>query len=220
MDVSEFTVYNVYINGEDFLVVLKEAGNQNRYLPIVVGAFEANGILMKLESYSSDRPFTYDTFFSILDSMQVRMDRLLIHEMRDGIFYSTIYLELPGSGLTVFDIRPSDGIALALRFNSPIMVSEDLLLKTGADKMMNETIQSFLQAGIDRENPDNPSETNPDMENFLFNEDWFSPAEEGRLKKLKLQLKNAVSEELYEEAARIRDEILKFNKPSDIRSNL
>ena len=156
-----------------FVVVLKD-DEKNRWLPIVVGSTEAQAIALQLEKVEPPRPLTHDLMKNLLESIDVRISRVIVSDLRENTYYAQIGLQLNGKKREI-DARPSDAIALALRMKAPIFVEEDVMKKAAV---------SDRQEAKERE----------------------IPAGE-RLVKLNDELKSAVEDERYEDAARIRDEI-------------
>lgn len=141
-----------------FAVILTDNENK-KWLPIYVGPFEAQAIAMELENTKPPRPLTHDLMKNILDSLNVKISRISIIDLRDNTFYATISLEENGLHREI-DARPSDAIALALRTKSPIFVSEEVLNKAGLQsapkedentKKMRE-LQAKLMESIEKEN--------------------------------------------------------------------
>jgi bifunctional DNase/RNase len=99
-----------------------------RSLPIWVGLFEANAIALELEKISTPRPMTHDLIKNILTSLNARVSKVVVNDLRENTFYAIIQLRLGSSDITV-DSRPSDAIALALRVGAPIFVDEDVIAK-------------------------------------------------------------------------------------------
>lgn len=141
-----------------FAVILTDNENK-KWLPIYVGPFEAQAIAMELENTKPPRPLTHDLMKNILDSLNVKISRISIIDLRDNTFYATISLEENGLHREI-DARPSDAIALALRTKSPIFVSEEVLNKAGLQsapkedektKKMRE-LQTKLMESIEKEN--------------------------------------------------------------------
>src|SRR5260370_1034101 len=87
---------------------------EKRSLPIWVGLFEANAIALELEKISTPRPMTHDLIKNILESLDARVQKVVVNDLRDNTFYAVLHLRLGNADITV-DSRPSDAIALALR---------------------------------------------------------------------------------------------------------
>ena len=111
------------------VVVLKEKEGE-RILPIWIGFAEANGIAIALESIEIPRPQTYDLFYNILTKTGYKISKIIINELKDNTYYAKIYLRnIDSDKELIIDARPSDSIALALRFDSIILAEETLLKK-------------------------------------------------------------------------------------------
>lgn len=109
------------------IVILRDPSGKS-ILPIWVGLFEANAIALKLENVETPRPMTHDLLRAVLDSMQATVKRISITDLKDSTFYATVLLSCNGKEFKV-DSRPSDAIALALRADAPIFVSQDVIKK-------------------------------------------------------------------------------------------
>lgn len=159
-----------------FVVILKDDLNR-RWLPIVVGSTEAQAIALQLERIKPPRPLTHDLIKNLLDSIEVRVSRVVVNDLRENTYFALIGLKINGSQSEI-DARPSDAIALALRMDSPIFVDEEVMQKASISEK-------------DSEMSDEPEELAP-MD---------------KLERLNMELEKAVNEERYEDAARLRDEI-------------
>ena len=109
------------------VVLVDEAGH--KVLPIWIGVFEAEAISRGLEDVVTLRPMTHDLMKQILDTFQVSVTRVIIHDLKDNTFYANLYLSIDGRELIV-DSRPSDAIALAVRVKAPIFVTESVVEAT------------------------------------------------------------------------------------------
>src|SRR5438046_7863979 len=107
------------------IVLLKEREGE-RYLPIWIGAMEATAIAFAFQGIVTARPMTHDLLKNVLEEVGVRVERIVITELKEGTFYATIQLHQNGSRYEVSS-RPSDAIALAVRVNVPIFANEDVL---------------------------------------------------------------------------------------------
>lgn len=171
-------------SGGAYALILKEV-NGPRRLPIIIGAFEAQSIALEMEGIKPPRPLTHDLIKNIIDSMGVGLVDVFINELRDGTFYARLSIDSQE-----IDSRPSDAIALAVRFGVPIFVAE---------KVMDEA--SFVP---ENEQTDGLSETEGEKK-----EPKPKP-KLSRLEQLQNQLNDAISKEDYEKAAKIRDEMKKL----------
>lgn len=111
------------------IVMLREAGGQ-RTLPIWIGQAEALAINLALEGAALERPLTHDLIKSLLDGLGVKLEKVIITELRQGTYFAQLLLNADGR-LLALDARPSDSIALALRTKSPILMEEELLASQG-----------------------------------------------------------------------------------------
>jgi bifunctional DNase/RNase len=171
-------------SGGAYALILKEMGGSRR-LPIIIGAFEAQSIALEMEGIKPPRPLTHDLMKTIIDRMGVSLSEVVVHELRDGTFYAKISLDSQE-----IDSRPSDAIALAVRYSVPIYVSE---------RVMEEA--SFV--------PESESEEGGKL-SLPTQEKKPAHLKMSKLESLSAQLKEAVEKEEYEKAARLRDEIRKL----------
>lgn len=168
-------------SGGAYALILKEV-NGSRRLPIIIGAFEAQSIALEMEGIKPPRPLTHDLIKSILDSMGTDLAEITICELKDGTFYAKLSLDSQE-----IDARPSDAIALAVRYGAPIFVSE---------KVMEEA--AFL--------PENEEQETSDALSSAKGKD----SKLTKLEALRAQLMDAIEREDYEKAAQLRDEIRKL----------
>lgn len=110
-----------------FVVVLRDDAH-SRWLPIVVGSTEAQAIALQLEKVEPPRPLTHDLMKNLLESLDAKVSRVVVTELRENTYYAKIGLQLDGKKREI-DARPSDAIALALRMNAPIFVVEEVMRK-------------------------------------------------------------------------------------------
>jgi len=181
------------------LVWLKDK-DQRVFLPIAIGNFEATAIYMALYNEPPPRPITYDLLQSILEGLDAQVDHILINALEEDIFYAEISLS-SGEQTIEVDSRPSDAIALALRVGAPLYVKESVIQEAGLDveDELDPSIQE-LEAGLERIIELDGLEVSTTLE---------TPAEGilDRVVNLKAKLQEAVAQEDYEEAAKLRDEI-------------
>ena len=184
-----------------YALILNEVDGE-RKLPIVIGAFEAQSIAIALEKeIKPPRPLTHDLFKSFADRFDIVVKQVIIHKLVDGVFYSSIICERDKIE-EIIDARTSDAIALALRFNAPIFTYKNILDKAGIYLSINPAENTENQ-----ENDDILS--TPET---FGQEDVVVPADSYSgysLKELYQKLDEAVQNEDYEKAAKIRDEISK-----------
>ena len=108
------------------IVILQDV-EKNTLLPIWVGIFEANAIALQVERVDTPRPMTHDLIKNILLHMNADIEKVVVTELRDNTFYALIHLTLEGEEEMTIDSRPSDAIALALRADAPIFVTDDVI---------------------------------------------------------------------------------------------
>jgi uncharacterized protein len=107
------------------IVVLKDVGSDT-VMPIWVGIFEANAIAIEIEKVSAPRPMTHDLARNLMRHMNAQLERIVITELKDDTFFAVLWIRQDGELMTL-DARPSDAIALALRADCPIFVSEQVM---------------------------------------------------------------------------------------------
>jgi uncharacterized protein len=107
------------------IIVLKDVGS-DLVLPIWVGIFEANAIALELEKTALPRPMTHDLLQNMARGLNAEVRKVVVSELRDDTFYAVIWMDHAGETVTM-DARPSDAIALALRWDCPIYVNRDVL---------------------------------------------------------------------------------------------
>ena len=133
------------------MVILQET-TSDTLLPIWVGIFEANAIALQIEKVDMPRPMTHDLIKGLLAHLDVKVSKIVVTELKDNTFYAVIYLDVGGK-IVMVDSRPSDAIALALRTDSPIFVTDEVLSKSttsaagslSADKNSPEDIRNWLE---------------------------------------------------------------------------
>jgi uncharacterized protein len=107
------------------IVVLKDL-RSDLVLPIWVGIFEANAIALELDKTTTPRPMTHDLLRNVTRGLNAVVKKVVVSELKDDTFYAVIWMEQAGEAVTL-DARPSDAIALALRWDCPIYVHRDVL---------------------------------------------------------------------------------------------
>lgn len=186
-----------------YALILSEV-NGERKLPIVIGAFEAQSIAIALEKeIKPPRPLTHDLFKNFADRFEITVKQVIIHKLVDGVFYSSLICERDKIE-EIVDARTSDAIALALRFNAPIFTYKNILDKAGI----------FLKGEEEEQKTASEKQEEDIISEELLPDDIDIKSDDTDYKKLSLdELKNmlsqAVNNEDYEKAARIRDEISK-----------
>lgn|SRR5574337_356085 len=119
------------------IIVLRDEEDK-RSLPIWVGIFEANAIALELEKIATPRPMTHDLIKNILESLDAKVAKVVVNDLKENTFFATIHLQVGDAEVTV-DSRPSDAIALALRVSAPIYVEEEVVRKAKSVEVVKET---------------------------------------------------------------------------------
>lgn len=180
-----------------FALVLGETSGSRR-LPIIIGMFEAQAIAIEIEKIIPNRPMTHDLFKSFAHNFNFTVQEILISDLKEGVFFAKIVCS-DGERSTEIDARPSDAIAIGLRFNVPIYTYEAVLSEAGivltdeaedeAEEVQKETTKSEKK----KEKP-------------LVEQLKDLPTD-----KLQNMLNESLAKEEYEKAAKIRDEINRRN---------
>ncbi|MBI4563565.1 MAG: bifunctional nuclease family protein [Planctomycetes bacterium] len=118
---------------DDQVIVLKEVGG-NRAFPIVIGIWEAVAIDRNLKQKRTPRPMTHDLIENVIKSLNARLERIIVHDLRERTFYAKLVLRSNGQVVEV-DSRPSDAIALAVQMKVPIFVEDSVLEEVAANSM-------------------------------------------------------------------------------------
>jgi hypothetical protein len=130
------------------IVVLKDV-HGNSVLPIWVGVYEANAIALEIEKVQTPRPMTHDLLRNVFLGLEVRVDKIVVSDLKDDTFYAVIWVEREGQ-LIMLDSRPSDALALALRMDCPIFVDEQVLKSSKvtsalAERTTNDQLKNYLE---------------------------------------------------------------------------
>nr|WP_246611544.1 bifunctional nuclease family protein [Arthrospiribacter ruber] len=170
-----------------------------RRLPIVIGMFEAQAIAIEIEKIIPNRPMTHDLFKSFSSNFNYSIDHILISDMREGVFYAKIVCR-NSSKVVEIDARPSDAIAIAVRFDAAIFCSKKVMSEAGIE--FNEEDERREHERSSKTKRSTGSSSSSKSSDSLKD---FS------LDKLNQLLDKAINNEDYEKAARIRDEINRRN---------
>lgn len=185
-----------------YALILNEVDGE-RKLPIVIGAFEAQSIAIALEKeIKPPRPLTHDLFKNFAERFDIVVKQVIIHKLVDGVFYSSIICERDKIE-EIIDARTSDAIALALRFSAPIFTYKNILDKAGIYLKTNNQDSDTDSQEID------DILSNPETFGNEDNQHTDRMYMKHSLQELTELLEQAVSQEDYEKAAQIRDEISK-----------
>ncbi|MGC8653955.1 MAG: bifunctional nuclease domain-containing protein [Candidatus Kryptoniota bacterium] len=173
-----------------YALILKEANGERR-LPIIIGQFEAQAIALELEGIKPPRPLTHDLVKNVLETLGNSLAEVVINELRDGTFYARLAVE-GTNGFHEIDSRPSDAIAVAVRFGVPIYVSEEVMEEAS---FIPENEEEPPPASKPEEHPRKSKEKSPAL------------SKEAKIQQLQKDLNDAVTREDYERAAKLRDEL-------------
>jgi len=171
-------------SGGAYALILREV-NGNRRLPIIIGAAEAQSIALEMEGIKPPRPLTHDLMKNIIGAFGAELSDVTIDELRDGTFYAKLNIDSQQ-----IDSRPSDAIALAVRYGVQIFV---------ASSVMDEAAFVPEEEEDDSAPPAKQQKSKPQPSTKMT-----------KLEQLHVQLKEAVEKENYEKAAALRDEIRKL----------
>ena len=183
--------YSQTQSGAYALILLEENGD--RRIPIIIGGFEAQAIVIKLENLDPPRPLTHDLFKKFADEFNISIIEVMIYKLEEGVFFSKLVCN-NGEKEYSIDSRTSDAVALALRFSCPIFISEDILEKAGITVSPTDTETAQTNE------VDNIFETESSKYDSYTDEELFKMIDE------------SVKTEDYERAAAVRDEIEKRKK--------
>jgi bifunctional DNase/RNase len=177
--------YSQTQSGAYALLLIEENGE--RRIPIIIGGFEAQAIVIKLENLEPPRPLTHDLFKKFADQFNIAVIEVMIYKLEDGVFFSKLVCNNSEKEYSI-DSRTSDAVAIALRFGCPIYISEDILEKA---QLSNSPSEADL---LSTDEPETKKKQTPKYGSFTEEE-------------LYKMIDEAVKTEDYEKAASIRDEI-------------
>ncbi|UWX57910.1 bifunctional nuclease family protein [Chlorobaculum sp. MV4-Y] len=182
-----------HTNGAYALILYEVEGK--RKLPIIIGGFEAQAIALKLENIKPPRPFTHDLFKQVADAFDLHVNEVFIDELHNETFYAKVICEM-GGVVHEIDARPSDAIAIAVRFSAPIFVSEEIMNEAGIveERQKEDEEQASVEELVEHEGEEEAAKG------------------ESVEAELSSKLEEAINREDYEEAARIRDELSRLRK--------
>ncbi|RVU00881.1 hypothetical protein EOD41_09600 [Mucilaginibacter limnophilus] len=175
-----------------YALVLGEISGRRR-LPIIIGSFEAQAIAIEIEKMTPSRPLTHDLFKSFAQAYNITVQEVIIYNLVDGIFYSKLICS-DGKRTMEIDARTSDAIAVSVRFDCPIYTYEFILSTAGIVIEGNDFV--YLE---------NISETPEEKGTISATGSYATLSDD----ELRTRLQEALAEEAYEKAAKIRDELTK-----------
>jgi len=182
--------YSQTQSGAYALILIEENGD--RRIPIIIGGFEAQAIVIKLENLEPPRPLTHDLIKIIADQFDITIIEVVINKLEEGVFFSKLICN-NGEKEYAIDSRTSDAVAIALRFGCPIYINEEILEKAQLTNAPSDTELSNSSEDV------NIQESSPQYATYSDEE-------------LYKMIDEAVKKEDYERAAAIRDEIEKRKK--------
>ncbi len=185
-----------------FALVLGEKEG-NRRLPIIIGMFEAQAIAIEIEKIIPNRPMTHDLFKSFANSFHFHVDEIIISDLKEGVFFAKIVCS-DGLKKSEIDARPSDAIAIGLRFDAVISTYETILAEAGIVLTDEEEEEEKEKTEL---KPEAKPKVKKEKETSKKTDDYKNFS----LEKLNDLLKDAIEKEDYEKAAKIRDELSKRN---------
>jgi len=183
-----------------FALVLGETTG-NRRLPIIIGMFEAQAIAIEIEKIVPNRPMTHDLFKSFGHSFNFTIKEIIISDLKEGVFFAKIVCNNDDKTVEV-DARPSDAIAIGLRFNAPIFTYENIMSEAGI--VLSEESEEENEAVTDKKKEKSEKSTSSAKSKD-------QPLKDYSFDKLQQLLKDAIEKEDYERAAKIRDELNRRN---------
>jgi bifunctional DNase/RNase len=175
-----------------YALVLGEVSGRRR-LPIIIGSFEAQAIAIEIEKMTPSRPLTHDLFKSFAQAYHINVQEVVIYNLVDGIFYAKLICS-DGKKIAEIDARTSDAIAMAVRFDCPIYTHEFILSTAGIVIEGNDFVYLENLSEATEEKPNAPNTTS------------YAALS---IDELKSKLQEALAEEAYEKAAKLRDELNK-----------
>lgn len=176
----EAEIWTVAHTEQGNAVLVKPVGSELA-VPIFIGQLEAHSILIGLGGVPMPRPLTHDLFVSLLEKLNITLEKVEITELKEGTFYARLLLK-QGLKKYVIDSRPSDALGLAVRVKCPIYIAEQVIAEAGVSiKLVSDEESKEKEKG--------PS------------------AKELEVNRLKEELQKAIEAENYEDAARIRDRL-------------
>ena len=179
------------VGSSSFILLLESKDNSDLKFPIVIGYNEAQAITIEMEGIKPSRPLTHDLFVNMLNDLSIKIESITITKFVDGIFYAIITVNINNASIDI-DSRPSDAVAISLRSKVPIQIASNLL----ATLSIHDTqIITEANSSQDEEIP-NTSLSYDDLNNLL---------------------NDALVNENYELAAKLRDDISRLKNTNEIK---
>ncbi|MFK7900581.1 MAG: bifunctional nuclease domain-containing protein [Cyclobacteriaceae bacterium] len=187
--------------GSFALVLGEEKGD--RRLPIIIGMFEAQAIAIEIENIKPNRPMTHDLFRTVAGEFNIGVEEIVISDLKEGVFFASILFN-NGKTVSSVDARPSDAIAIGLRFGAPIYTNENVLGEAGIILTSEEEEAELGLSSVEKS--EKREEVTPIKRTRKVKELGDMSAQE-----LNDMLDDAINNEQYERAAKIRDELDRRN---------
>ncbi len=201
MKMIRVEIMEIAVTQMGFAMVL-QSNAAEKIVPIFIGPLETFSISSILENRRSERPLTHDLMETILKNLGQSVEKVEIHDFKDGVFIARLYIK-SNDGSRIYDVRPSDGVAMAIRFRAPIFMSEEVYKQTSLDaSLLTRSEDDGLESELHQ---DILEELNYETEGLRSQGE--TSEKESRLNILRRKLDEEVALENYEEAARLRDEI-------------
>jgi bifunctional DNase/RNase len=226
----DLEIFDISLNGGNsgaYVMVLMEKGG-NRKIPILIGGFEAQYIAIELENMKPSRPLTHDLFKSTLSSFDLNVTEVVIIDYKEGVFFAKIVVT-DGEKIVEVDSRSSDAVAIAVRFRAPIRCYEAVLEATGItpeeEAEINRDETELEEQDLDEHDVEDDEALSLNLETTEVDQDQRSNKEDDvesavkfdedfkkrNILELKKNLNDAIRNEDYESASKIRDKIDKIN---------
>ena len=188
----ELHLDNIFASQEfdhTFVVILKETGG-DRMISLCSGEYEARSIIMQWKGITAPRPLTHDLFGTVMETLGISLERVMIYRIDKGIYYSYLYFK-QGTNILRIDARTSDAIAMAIRMHAPILTYDDII--------ENERVRNAEHTDTTFMGHDAPKHEEP-VKSY------------SQLQRLEDDLQKAIDAEEYELAAKLRDVIQKLKE--------
>jgi len=179
------------VGSSSYILLLESKDDSDLKFPIVIGYNEAQAITIEMEGIKPSRPLTHDLFVNMLNDLSIKIESITITKFIDGIFYANITVRVNHTTIDI-DSRPSDAVAISLRSKVPIMIDSNML-----------STLSIHETQINSE-PNLPQEVENTKESLNYND-------------LNNQLNDALVNENYELAAKLRDDISRLKNTNEIK---
>src|SRR3989344_9034331 len=141
LKIEKNSLFSIETESEYYMILVMRDTATDSAFPISIGPTEGASISIAVDDVSVPRPLTHDLFKNVIIGLGYMLSKVVVTELRDNTYYANIYLEKEGRPIIVIDSRPSDAIALALRFSSPIFIEEQVFMAS----LESEETKKFLE---------------------------------------------------------------------------